>query len=172
MYNKKSRISAILALATAALFVGLILVFRFSEMDFGENNIGAAFFLFIFGGYGITLFYAGSILAAVIAFFCGLTMLLGKTQRRLISANKSLMILGIVLLPIVALGLTYIGYLYAMTVDGLLRVIYVAVAGVAYLGCIVVSIVTKRILKNMPESGPEPAPAPEPANATAGETEE
>ena len=165
MYNKKSRLSAILALATAALFVGLILILHFSELDFGENNLGAAFFIFIVGGYGTVIFYAGSILAAVITFFCGLAMFLGKSQRRLIFANKSLMILGIVLFPIVALGLVYVGYLYGMTVDGRLRLIYTAVTGVAYLGCIVVSVITGRALKRMPDA----PPAPEPAESEAAE---
>lgn len=164
MYNKKSRISAILSLVTAALFVGLLLVFAFSGMNL-EGNIGAALLIFILGGYGLALFYAGSILAAVITFFCGLAMLLGKTQRRLISANKSLMILCIILLPFVALGMLYVGYLYYMVVDGLPRFIFTVVTGIAYFGCIVVSIVTLISLKRMPEY-------PAPADEAKGETEE
>ena len=158
MYNKKPTISAILALITSALFVGLLLMFRLSGLDFGEDNLGAALFLVIIGGYGTIIFFAGSVLAAVVTFFCGVAMLLAKTKKGLISANTALFVLGIIFFLPVALGIVYLGLLYSMTVGGTLRIVFAALAGIAYIGCIVVGIGTRIKLKRLPEASPTPAP--------------
>ena len=157
MYSKQSTVSAALALVTAALFGGLILMFRLAGLDFGEEDaLGAALFLLIIGGYGTIIFLAGSALAVVVTFLCGVAMFLAKTKRGLILANTCLFVLGIIFFLPVALGLVYLVYLYSMAVGGTLRIVYVAIAGVAYLGCIIVGIGTRIKLKRMPEGNPAP----------------
>lgn len=155
MYNKKSRISAILAIVTALLLIGFMVMFWFMDYQTEGNdagtNLGIAFLIILFMGYGMIIVYAGSIPAAIVSLIFGIMMLKQQDRDKLISYNKRLLIAMCILAPFVALGIYYVCDLFFMSAIGKFEGIYSFVTAGVYLACIVMQIVTMIILKNSPE---------------------
>ena len=150
MYNKKSRISAILALANAALFIGFMIIFSTLKYS-AEGGLSAAFFIFLFGAYGSVLVYVSSIPFVLVSLIFGVKMLLQKSREKLISFNKRLLIATCVLLPFIALGLIYVADLFLMSAIGQFPGIYTFFIGALYVVGLITQIVTIVVLKKSPE---------------------
>lgn len=149
MTNKKAKMTGILAVVTAFLFVGYMITV--AVMKIKPAHLGAVFFLFIVGAYGTVLVYASSGLFALIALILGIKMLTAQSYERLISLDKRFLVAVFLLMLFVGLGLAYIGILFSMSAVGLFPGIYTYVMVVAYIACLVVPVVNIIILKRMPE---------------------
>ena len=158
MYNKKSRVSAILALATAVLFIVLMSAFYPIINTSKGRDIGAVLALLIFGQYGTIIFYSGAGATTLVTAICGLVMLFAKSRKRLISCNRSVKLWLAVLLIPTAVGLFFVGYFFYMFKLSE-YIVLVVLALAAYLACIVVSFITSARLKRMPAESETAPPA-------------
>ncbi|MCH5165421.1 MAG: hypothetical protein J1G01_03365 [Clostridiales bacterium] len=151
MYNKKSRVSAIMAITNAALFIGFMIMFSTLTYNAEKGGLSAAFFIFLFGAYGSVLVYASAIPFVLVSLIFGINMLFHKTREKLISYNKRLLIATCVLLPFIALGLTYVAELFLMSAINLFSGIYTFFIGALYVAGLITQIVTIVVLKKSSE---------------------
>ena len=147
MYRKKSLISALLTIITAALCIGFMIMVPTLKYDVEEGGLGAVFFIFLFGAFGNALIYIGQIPFVIVALIFGIKMLLNQSREKLISYNIRMLITTCVLLPFVAVGLIYIYDLYLQSVIGLFSGIYTIAVAVAYVAGLITQIVTIVVLK-------------------------
>ena len=150
MYNRKSKISAILAIITALLFIGFMILLPFLRYDMKDGNGFAAFFIFLFSMYGYAIICAAAIPFVIVAFVFGIKMLKQQSRKRLISFNVRLLITTCVLLPVFAVGIFGSGLIFQSTF-GLFPIIYTIVISIAYVACLITQIITIVILKKSPE---------------------
>ena len=152
MYNKKSRVSAILAIVTAALLIGLMIMVPNLQYKQGEgDNLGTAFALILIIIYGYPILYLGAIPFSVVGLVFGIKMLIQQSRKKLISLNVRMLITSCVLLPVLIVGLIIASNFVFHSVLGLFPIIYVVVASIAYIGGLAAQIVAIILLKKSPE---------------------
>ena len=151
MYNRKSKVSAILAIITAGLLIGFMILLPFLPNNIGEENGLAIFFIVLFSIFGYAIIYASAIPFAIVALIFGIKMLKQQSRKRLISFNIRMLITTCVLLPFLAVGVIgSIGSILQSKI-GPFPIIYTVVVAVAYLACLITQIVTIVVLKKSPE---------------------
>lgn len=158
MYNKKSKATAALAIVTALLLVGMMVLMPFllqnTELEGGDlfgNILG--FILF-----GFIPLYAGAAPFALVALIFGIVILKTKSRKSLIYSNVKLLVASLVLAPPLTLGLIVGRGFISTSAFGAFPVVYVVATALSYLAGIVTQIVTIVILKKSPE---EPSPTAE-----------
>lgn len=155
MYNKKSKISAILVLVTAALLIGFMILLpnlQYKQTD--DDNIGTAFGLIFLIVYGYPVVYAGSIPFAIVALVFGIKMLIQKDRKKLISYNVRMLITSIILLPFIAVGMYMASTMVFNSTLGALPIVYVIVMALSYVAGLVMQIVSIVLLKKAPVEEP------------------
>ncbi len=105
MYNKKSKTSAILAIITAVLLIGFMILLPFLRYNVEDGNGLAAFFAVLFSVYGYPVIYASALSFVIVALIFGIKMLKQQSRNKLISFNTRMLIATCVLLPFLAVGL-------------------------------------------------------------------
>lgn len=160
MYNKKSRISAILLIVTVALFIGLMVMLPFLQYQQAEGDgdlgtaIGAAVEVMISIIFGYSVIYVSSAAFTIVALVFSIKMLKQQSRKKLIKYNKSMLIATCVILPFFIFGFAFgSGMLFHSTL-GAFPIVYVVLIALAYLACLVMQIVTMVLLKKMPEEEP------------------
>ena len=151
MYNRKSKVSAILAIITAALLIGFMILLLFLPNNIGEENGLAVFFIVLFSFFGYAIIYASAIPFVTVALIFGIKMLKQQSRKRLISFNVRMLITTCVLLPFLAVGVVgSIGTILQSNL-GLFPMIYTVVVSAFYIACLITQIATIVILKKSPE---------------------
>ena len=147
MYNRKSKFSAILAIITAILLIGFMILLPFLPYNSDESNGLALFFMLLFSFFGYAIIYAAAIPFIIVAFVFGIRMLRQQSRERLISYNVRMLITTCVLLPFLAVGL--IGSIGMITESkfGLFPILFTIVVSVAYIACLITQIITIVVLK-------------------------
>ena len=150
MYNKKSKLSAILTIITAILVlvyvVMLPILLTSTEMEWSEVIALILFGLII----GFLPLYASAIPYIIVAFVFGGKMSKQQDRKKLISHNVSMLIATCVLLPFLALGLFTTSATVPQTF-GVFPVIYAVVTALSYVASLIAQIVTITKLKKMPD---------------------
>ena len=147
MNSKIAKVSAILTLATAALLVGYMILFRFMPYTLDEGGLGVALFIFILFSYIGVIIYSSSSIFALVALIFGIKMLRAQESDRQISLNKRMLIAACVLLPFVAVSLAYDIMLLYMKGVSAIAGIYAMVTAVVYIACIVTYIAAIVVIK-------------------------
>ena len=157
MYNRKSKISAILAILTALLIIGFLVMLPLLKYEQGEgDNAGAVIGLILIIIYGYPLIYASAIPFAIVALIFGIKMLRQQSRKRLISLNVRMLITTCVLLPFLIVGFVMGSAMVFHSTLGLFPPIYVIVTSISYIAGLIAQIAAIIILKKSPE---ESAPA-------------
>ena len=152
MYNRKSKVSAILAIITAVLLIGFMVLLPFLPNNVGEENGLAVFFIVLFGLFSYAIIYASAIPFTIVALIFGIKMLKRQSRKMLISFNVRLLITTCVLLPFLAVGVTgSIGTILQSKL-GLFPMIYTVVVSTFYIACLITQITTIVVLKKSPEA--------------------
>lgn len=155
MYNKKSKVSAILTIVAAVLVLGLMILLPLLQPKVeGDNEVGAgigAVFALLFFILGCLPLYASALPFAIVGLVFGCKMLKEQARQKLISLNKRMLIATCVLLPVLFVGLLLSGALIANSSLGLLPVIYTVVTAISYFAALVCQIVAIVLLKKSPE---------------------
>lgn len=154
MYNKTSRVSAILLLVSVVLLVGFLAMLpnlQYQTEQGGAEAIGAAFLVLISVVLGYLPTYIISIIYAIVALVFGIRMLVEKTRDKLIKFNRRILIASCVLLPFFVFGLVMSGGMIAGSQLGVFPTIYTILVAIAYVANIVTQIVTLVKLKKSPE---------------------
>ena len=159
MYNKKSKISAILALITVALLIALMILLPFlrpytEETDDPEANLGAgigAFFSVLLGIIGYIVFYIVAIPFVIVGLVYGIKMLKQQSRKKLILFNRGLLITTCVMLPILVVGMIISSALVFNSTFGVFPVIHTVLTAVAYIAGLIAQGIVLAQLKKMPE---------------------
>lgn len=154
MYNKKSKTSAILALVTAVLLIGFLILVPFLLFNISEDAGFAAFFIVLLSLLGCFAIYASAVPFVIVALVFGIKMLKEQSRERLISFNVRMLIATCVLLPFLAAGVFSSMGTISESQLGVFPVICTVIAALSYFACLVTQIVTIIILK---KSSPETA---------------
>ena len=152
MYNKKSKLSAVLTIVTAILLIGLMIMLPFLQYktaDDSEDLSGLIVVVVII--YGFPLVYGSSIPFAIVALIFGIKMLKQQSRKKLISFNTRMLITTCVLLPFLAIGLYISAALIFNSTFGLFPIIYFVVTALAYIADLIAQICTIVALKKSPE---------------------
>lgn len=151
MYNAKSKVSAVLAIVTALLLIGFMIMLPLLQYKAeGENGLAISLTLIIVMAYGYPLVYASSIPFVIVAIIFGIKMLKQQSRKKLISLNVRMLITSIVLTPFLAAGLMLTSSLTSLSTLGLFPVIYVIIMAAAYAVGIISQIVAIILLKKSP----------------------
>ena len=151
MYNRKSKTAAILALITAVLLIGFMIMLPFSRYDTEGGNGFAAFFIFLFSFFGYIVIYASAIPFTIVALIFGLKMLRTQSRDALISLNTRMLIATCVLLPFLAAGIFGSAGSIFQSELGQLPIVYTIIVAVSYFACLLAQIVTIVALKKSPK---------------------
>ena len=151
MYNRKSKASAILAIVTAVLFVGFMVLLPFLMTGAGDNYGFAAIFVVMFGILGYIPIYLSAVAFVIVALIFGIKMLKQQSREKLISYNVRMLITTCVLLPFLIIGVVVSAALIFAPGIGLVSTIYFAVLALAYIGGLAAQIVAIVLLKKSPE---------------------
>ena len=152
MYNAKSRASTILAIVTALLLIGFMILLPNLQYKQGEgDNLGTAFALILIIIYGYPLVYLGAIPFAIVALIFGIKMLKEQSRKRLISLNVRMLITACVLLPVLIIGFIMASNMVFHSTLEVFPIIFVVVTAVAYAASLIMQIVTIILLKKSPE---------------------
>lgn len=153
MYNRKSRISAILIIVTAVLLIGLMVMMPFLQYKQieGDNGLGIAIGLIFIVGIGYPVIYVSSIPFVIVAIIFGIMMFKQKSRKKLIAYNVRMLITTCVLLPFIAGGLLIGSEMIINSTLGAFPIIYLVVVALAYVASLVMQIVAIVQLKKSPE---------------------
>ena len=151
MYNRKSKISAILAIITAVLLIGFMVMLPFLHYNIDEGNGLAAFFIILFSIFGYAIIYASAISFTIVALIFGIKMLKQQSRKKLISFNVRMLITTCVLLPFLAVGLIGSSGLIFQSTLRQFPTVYTIVLSVTYIADLITQIVTIVLLKKSPE---------------------
>ena len=147
--NRKTKISAISALATAGILVGLMIMIPFLISNTAETNGLAVFFMFIVGALGDIAVYASAVSFTVVALVFAIRILTTADTDKQRSYNKRILIAACVLLPFLAVGIiSNAGLIYPSKL-GLFPLIYTIIVAVAYAACLIAQIVSLAALKHL-----------------------
>ena len=150
MYKKKTIASAISSIIASALIFGLMIMFAMMPLNLEQFGLAAIFvLLFIFGAY--VLIFVSALPFAIVTLVYGIRLLKQPSRKKLIAHNKSVLAAALVLLPFLAIGV--FGGITMVTASefDLIPIVYLVLAGCAYLACIVTSIVSLVLLNKSPE---------------------
>lgn len=147
MYNKRSRVSAILAILTALLLIGLMILVPFLKFQPNEGEELGGIALIIIIPIGYPLIFGGSAITSIVALIFGILMLKQKDRDRLISLNVKFLIAICVMLPVIAAGLAISSMMIIQSTLGKLPIIYMAILAAFYLATLIALIVTIVVLK-------------------------
>ena len=150
MYNRKSKTSAILAIITAVLLIGFMILLPFLKYNTEEGNALAAFFIVLFSLFGYAVIYVSAIPFAIVALVFGIKMLKQQSRERLISFNVRTLITTCILLPFLAAGLILSSGSIFQSKFELFPIIYTIAVAVSYITCLISQIVTIVVLKKSP----------------------
>lgn len=151
MYNKKSKVSAWLAIAAALLLAAFLIFLPFLQYKQADgDNLGTAFALIFMIIYGFPILYASSIPFVIVALVFGIKMLIQQHRKKLISLNVRMLITSVILAPFIVVGFIIAGGIAFNSVAGLFPLIYTVVIALAYGGGIVAQIVAIILLKKSP----------------------
>lgn len=151
MYNKKSKVSAWLAILTALLLSGFMIMLPFLQYKTAEGDglgVGIALILIII--YGYPVIYLSSIPFIIVALVFGIKMLIQQSRKKLISLNVRMLITSIVLTPFLVAGFIFAGGIAFHSVLGVFPIIYAVLIALAYAAGIIAQIATIIILKKFP----------------------
>ncbi|MCH5148597.1 MAG: hypothetical protein J1G05_04445 [Clostridiales bacterium] len=152
MYNKKSKVSAWLAIATALLLIGFMILLPFLQYKTAEGDgLGVGIALIFMIIYGFPVIYLSSIPFVIVALIFGIKMLKQQSRKKLISLNVRMLITSIVLTPFLIFGFMLAGGIAFHSVLGLFPIIYAVLIALAYAAGIVAQIATIIILKKSPK---------------------
>lgn len=152
MYNKKSRVSAILLIVAAALLLGFMILLPNLQYQMEEgDNLGTGLALIFLIIYGYPIVYLGAIPFVIVALVFGIKMLRQQDRKRLVSLNVRMLIASLVLLPVLAVGFNMARMMVFNSTLGLFPTIYAIASAVIYVACPVTQIVTIILLKKSPE---------------------
>ena len=163
MYNKKSKLSAILTIVSAFLVVGFMALIPILLQNSNLDGLAIAIMI-IFGIVTYLPMYAGSLAYVIVALIFGGKMLKEQSRKKLISLNTRMLITTCVLLPVMVWGVFSNIDLVSQSKMGVFPVIYVVVMALGYIAALVAQIVALVLLKKSPEES-EKVEAVEP-NAT------
>ena len=150
MYNGKSKISASLALITALLLIGFMILLPFLLHNISEDVGIAAFFIVLLSLLGDIAIYASAIPFAIVALVFGLKMLKEQSREMLISLNIRMLITTCVLLPFLAAGvISSIGTI-SESRFGVFPIVYTVIVTLSYVACLIAQVVTIIVLKKSP----------------------
>lgn len=156
MYNRKSRVSAILTIVAAVLLIGLMVMLPFLQYYSGDSEglgeaigIVVTLVIVLVVGYGLT--YVSSIPFVIVGVVFSILMFRQQSRKKLISYNVRMLITTCVLLPFLVIGLTVASEMIFSSTLGVFPIIYTAVVGLAYLASLVMQIVTIILLKKSPD---------------------
>lgn len=156
MYNKKSRATAALAIISALLLIGMMVLMPFllqnTELE-GGDLFGSVIGFILFGFVPL---YVGAIPFSLVALIFGVVMLKTKSRKKLISSNVKMLVTSLVLAAPIAVGLSVGRGFIAVSSFGVFPVILAVAAALAYVAGIVAQIVTIVVLKKSPEEVPNP----------------
>ena len=150
MYNSKSKTSAILAIITAVLLVGLMVLVPFLLYNTELEGLEALALIFAFI-YGFLPLYVGAFIWTIVGLVFGIKMLKQQSRKKLISFNRRMLATTIVLLPLIAFGMTLCSSLILRSSLGLFPTIYTVITALAYIACLITQIATIVALKKLPE---------------------
>ena len=145
--NNKTKISAISALTTAVLLVGLMILTPFLFFNSVQENGFSAFFALLFSMIGDIAVYASSIAFVAVALVFSIRILKTPSSEKQRSYNKKLLTAACVLIIFLAAGLIgNIGSIYPSKL-GLFPLIYIIVVVVSYVFSLIAQIVSISALK-------------------------
>ena len=150
MYNKKSKASAILAVITAVMLVGFMVLLPF--LLYNTEIKGAGVLIIIFTLIlGYLPLYASAIPYVIVASIFGGKMLKEQSRHKLISFNTRMLITACVLLPFLAWGLVSSSEVISQSSLGIFPIVYTVVMALAYVAALIAQIVTIVVLKKLPD---------------------
>ena len=150
MYNKKSKVSAVLTLVSAALVVGCMILMPFLLYNTQLEGIATPFVLLLSLIFGFEPLYASAIPYAIVALTFGSKMLKQQSRKQLISLNTRMLITTCVLLPFLAWGMIMSRDLIVNSSLGFFPIVYTAVTALAYIAALIAQLVTTVSLKKSP----------------------
>ena len=151
MYNKKSKLSAILTIVSAIFVIGIMVLLPFLLFNTELEGLGAPIVMIFSILFGYIPLYAGGIPFVVVGLIFGIKMLKQQSRKKLISLNVRMLITTCVLLPFIAFGLATSRDMLLQSALGLFPIIYAVVTALAYIACLIAQIVTVALLKKSPE---------------------
>ena len=150
MYNKKSRLSAILSMVAPALVFGLLVLCPILLVNTGVEGLGGAIALIFSIAVGSLPLYIGGIAFVAVSFSLGGKMFREQSRKKLIKSNVGMIIASSVLMIFLAIGIIINVPLISESQLGVFPIIYVVIMCLAYLAAWVNYIVTIVALKKMP----------------------
>ena len=155
MYNRKSKTSGILAIVTAVLLIGFMVLLPFLLYNTQLEGLEALLIIFTFI-FGFLPLYASAVPFVIVALIFGIKMLKQQARKKLISYNVRMLITTCVLLPLLAWGMISSIEVITKSALGLFPVIYTIVTALAFIAGLITQIVTIVVLKKSPEENVSP----------------
>lgn len=153
MYRKKSIFSAVVAIVTIVMLVGLMVLIpncKVQETE-GNNALGIAIGLAIFVvPFGYPATYITSVVFCIVALVFSIKMLKSDEQDKLIHYNVSMLITSLVLSPLFLLEMLLMSMILFNSQLGVFPKLYVFALGIVYLTGIIAQIISIVILKKAP----------------------
>lgn len=165
MYNRKSRTSAILALVTAVLLIGfMVMLFNLQYKQQEGDNFGTAIALAFVIMFSYIFIIEGVIVFTVFALIFGIKILKQQARRKLIILNVWLLITSCLNLISLVIGVEGSQFIIFNSTLGVFPIIYTVIVSLSYVSSLVADIVTIILLKKSPkEQIPEQLPQGEEA---------
>ena len=153
MYRKKSIFSAIVAIVTILMLIGLMVLIPNCQVQETEGNeaLGIALgLMFLVVPFGYPSTYLTSFVFCIVALIYSIKMLKSDEQDKLIRYNVSMLITSLVLAPIFLLAMFLMSMILFNSQLGVFPKLYVFALGIVYLTGIIAQIVSIAILKKAP----------------------
>ena len=151
MYNKISKVSAILTIVSAVFVIGIMVLLPLLLFNTELEGLAAPFVLIFSLIFGYLPLYAGAVPFVIVGLIYGSKMLKQQSRQKLISFNVRMLITTCVLLPFIAFGLTSSRELFFQSTFGLFPLIYTVVTALAYVAGLITQIVIIVVLKKSHE---------------------
>lgn len=152
MYNRKAKTSAILALVTAVLLIGfVVMLFNLQYEQQEGDNVGTAIALAFVIMFSYMFIGAGVIIFSAFALIFGIKMLKQQARRKIISLNVGLLITTCI--SIIPLVIGFLGgstIIFHSTLE-VLPIIYTVIVSVSLIASLLADILTIVLLKKSPE---------------------
>ena len=154
MYRKRSIFSAIVAIVTILMLIGLMILIpncKVQEPEEGQEALGIAIALaFLVVPFGYPSTYLTSVVFCIVALVFSIKMLKSNQQDKLIHHNVSMLIASLVLAPFFLIEMLLMSTILFNSQLGVLPKIYVLALGVVYLIGIISRIISIVLLKKAP----------------------
>ena len=153
MYRKRSIFSAVVAIVTILMLIGLMILIpncQVQETEDGQEALGLAFALLFVVAFGYPATYITSVVFCIVALVFSIKMLKSDEQDKLKRYNVSMLIASLVLLPFFAIEMLLLSSILFNSQLGVIPKIYVLALGVVYLIGIIARIISIVLLKKAP----------------------